>query len=196
MKNEALKAKFFYFTNNKKFAYRSAYGCTYRQLKPAATWVLVSNLYYNSLIADTTFIPSFAQPYYGTLSDLNGLNVFGFSAGGGFSFNLVILKRIFFNGTGLLGFESQCRTYRHFSGETAHRNYLSLSGDARLSLGFNAKHFFMMLTSTNDWTAYNSGQIHITHKFISFAFTLGYRFKFRPPGVYRKFQETKLYMML
>jgi len=196
MTTEAVKFKFLYFTNHDKFSYKSAYSCAYRQLKSCASWVLVSNLYYKNMSTDSSFIPHFIRNSYGSYADWNGLNVIGASAGGGASGNLVIGKRLFLNVTFVMGFESQWRDYSYFSSPSAKRNYLSVSGDFRAALGYNGKKFFMTLSSMNDFSFYNSGQITVKSSFLSGYFSFGYRFKVKTPKIYQKFQETKVYKIL
>ncbi len=196
MSTTAYRLKYLRFSNSDRFSYKSGYAGNYRQLKSCAGWVVVSNLYYQKMHTDSSFIPDQLLSSYGTYADWNGLNVFGLSAGGGGSGNLVIGKRFFFNLTFVMGFESQWRTYGHLSGETGKRNYISISGDARAAFGFNSKNFFLTISSMNDFSFYNSGQVEVKSRFLSGYFTLGYRFKMKNPKIYQKFQETKVYKML
>lgn len=196
MATTTFKVKFLYFTNGNKFSYKSAYAGNYRQLKSCASWVLVSNVYYQTMKADSSFIPQQVLNSYGTFADWNKLNITGISAGGGASGNLVIGKRLFLNVTFALGFESQWRTYGYLSSGDNKRTYISLSGDLRSALGYNGKNFFCTLSSMNDFSFFNSGQVNVTSRFLSGYFTIGYRFKMRTPKLYQKFQETKVYKML
>jgi hypothetical protein len=196
MTSEMFKAKFLYFTNSKKFSYKAAYTCCYRQLRCSASWTLVGNLYHYKVSADTSIIPHFVNSYYGSFSDLNKMQITGISAGGGASVNIVLFKSIFANLTFVMGWESQWRNYHHYSGDEALLNYISLSGDLRSSIGYNGKSFFIMLNSKNDITAFSSGQMDIVNKFVSGAFTLGYRFRIKKPGIFKKLEKTKVHQLL
>lgn len=196
MRVEQLKAKFMFFTNNKKFAYKAGYGFTCRQLRSAFTWVLGGNVYSNKMRTDTSFFSPQVRPWYGTDDSLVQLGVTGLSFGGGASFNLVLWKSLFMNLTFCLYAEPQWRNYTRLGAPVSRLCYLSGSGDARFSIGYNAKNFFVSLNSFNDFVAVNSKNLLISSKFISGSFNFGYRFKVKAPGFYRKFQRTRLYKML
>lgn len=195
MINESAKAKFFYFTNHKKFAYKSAYTCVYRQVKSAASWVLTSNLYYNSLRTDSGFASPLVRKNFDSYADLKGMRMLGVSAGGGFSFNIVLWKALFFNLTGIGNFESQWRKNSWLDGHISNVNYGTMSFDLRGSLGINNKNFFLTLSSLNDVNVYNSGKLLITSTFYSGNFTIGYRFKVKYPSWYKRIQASKIYNM-
>jgi hypothetical protein len=195
MLNESVKAKFMYFTNNKRFSYKAAYVASFRQLKSSFSWVFVGNIFYNKLQADSSFAPRQVQPYYGSYADLTTLNVFGISGGAGGTFTLVLWKKLYVNALLTGSAEPQWRTYGHFTGESANRTYISFAGDFRGSLGWNGKNFYVLASTVNDYSIINSGQLEVTNKFVSGTFTFGYRFKVKTPSFYKKFQETKLYKL-
>lgn len=196
MRNRSMRAKFFYFDNHERFSYRAAYSCTYRQLRSSVTRVYVMNIYQNKLTADTSLIPYFVRGLYGSNAYLNRLGVTGVSAGGGFAMNIVIMRSLFVNVTFALGVESQWRNYGYFEGRSRTVNYLSLSGDGRFSFGFNTRNFFMTLSSLNDFSSANGSGLKLKTKFLSGAFTIGYRFKVKDPPVMEKVRETKWYKMI
>ncbi|MGZ4038825.1 MAG: DUF4421 family protein, partial [Bacteroidia bacterium] len=103
MVNTVFKAKFLYFTNNKKFAFKSGYSSNYRQIKSAATWVFTANMYYNTLNTDSSFFPKQVHSYYDTHAYLRGLDLFAFSVYAGASVNLVAWRALFINATLLVG---------------------------------------------------------------------------------------------
>jgi hypothetical protein len=196
MQVKQYKGKFLYFTNAKKFSYKSSYSDTYRQLRSAFSWVLSGNVYSNQSRADTSFIPYFVRDSFRNDAYLNKLNVNGISAGAGASFNLVIWKRFFGNLTFVLNCEPQWRTYGRYYGPTTRMTSVSASGDARFAIGFNSRNFFLTFNGNADFVYINNSNIQITSKFISGAFNIGYRFKVKTPGFYKKIQETKIYKML
>lgn len=196
LKSEAYKTKFLFFTNANKFSFKSGYSCSQRQLKSAFSFVLTANIYYNRLNSDSSFIPLPVRHYYDDYGQVHGLNVFAFSIYGGGSFNLVLWKAFFLNLTLIIGPEEQWRTY-HYHGE-APKNlfYTSLSGDFRSSIGLNFKKFFVMLTSTSDFSYYNSNVMEYFSKYGAVNFSLGYRFHIKQSKAYSKFQQTRLYKIL
>ncbi len=196
MTTSCAKAKFIYITRPEKFALDAAYACGARQLKTAASWIFVGNLYYDRLSTDTSFVPSPLRKYYYDYSDFNGLNAIGLSVGFGFSANLVTRHHFFANITMAVEPESQWREYHFASGLSVKRNYLSTSGDTRISFGYNAKKFFLFVSLLADYSNYNSGQVLITNKFYSGTTTIGYRFNVKKPEFYKRFEQTKIYSFL
>jgi hypothetical protein len=193
MQNRSVRAKFLYFFNHEELSYKSAYTCTYRQFKSAYSGVMVGNIYQNVLGTDTSFVSPLLRPFYGHNAYLNHIGTFGISYGGGFSGNLVLWKSVFVNLTFVLGVESQWRTYGYLDGPRKTFNYISISGDARASIGINTRDFFMTVSSLNDFYSTDGFGLKSTTKFLSGAFTIGYRFPIEDPGIVKKFRKTKLY---
>jgi hypothetical protein len=196
MINQAFRAKFFYFTNHRKFAYKAAYTCTYRQLKTAASFVLAANLYSNNLYSGTSFFHPDVMSFYGTYAALKGQRVIGLSNSAGVALNLVMFKRIFLNMTLIGGLESQWRRYSYRDRIDEKGNYIGLSGDFRFSFGYNGRNFFLFFNSMSDIASYGNRQLDIVNKFYSYAFNMGYRFKVKTPKFYQEFQATRIYKMI
>jgi hypothetical protein len=200
MVSTSYKMKFLYFTNNKRFSFKSGYSCSYRQLKSSFSWVITANGYYNTLsTTDTSFFPRQVRPFYDTHGNLNTLNVAAFSVYGGASFNLVLWRALFFNVTVLVGPEEQWRTYKYHN-DTLNYNrtvfYNAISGDLRGSMGLNFKRWYVSLTGVTDFSYYKSGEMMFVSKYFSGAFSLGYRFRVKAPKIYQRFQQTKLYQLM
>ncbi len=197
MSSTLTKIKFLYFTNYKKYSFRSGYACNYRQLKSAASWVLSGNFYTNNQISDSAFIPRIGRPYYRHFSDLNSIQVTGFSGNAGFTFNLVLWKAWFINLLLTIGPEQQWRKYGLVNqGRGKTLSYLSVSGDFRLSMGLNMKKFYMLFSSSTDYTSYNNYIVQYNSFFTSNNFTIGWRFKAKTPEFYKKFQQSAFYKKL
>ena len=199
MVSTSYKMKFLYFTNNKRFSFKSGYSCSYRQLKSSFSWVITANGYYNTLNSDSSFIPRQVQRFYDTHANIKGLDVAAFSVYGGASFNLVMWRALFFNVTFLVGPEEQWRTYKYHN-DTLNYNrtifYNAISGDLRGSMGLNFKRWYVSLTGVTDFSYYKSGEMFFLSKYFSGAFSLGYRFKVKAPKIYQRFQQTKLYSLM
>lgn len=117
MQSSTLRSKFIIFSNYNRFAYKSAYGNMYRQLKSAATLLVAGNIYHQKLTSDTAFVPFYLREFYGDIAHINKVNTTGISTCAGFAFNLVIFKRIFFNMTLAFGPDFQWRTANTFDGK-------------------------------------------------------------------------------
>lgn len=193
-----IKSKMIYAISHKRFSLSGAYANVKRQVKSAGSVLLVYNFYGLSMRCHSSIIPPPLQKYYGPVWDgLNRMNIYAFSAGVGLTRTFVIFKKFYINFFGSLGLERQ---YRHFYTypENAHFSYWKtwFAGDWRTSLGYNGKRFFIRATSIYDLNNYESKDLRFEMKFIMGSFDFGYRFNFKPPKPYRKFQETKAYKML
>jgi len=197
MQSSTIRSKFLIFSNYKRFAYKSAYGNMYRQLKSAATLLLAGNLYAQKLTSDTSaFIPSYLREYYGDIAHLNNVNTKGLSTCAGFAFNLVIFKRIFFNMTIALGPDFQWRTTKTFDGKQTQSMYTTFSADSRFALGFNNRNVFITFYSANDINELKSNFWEIKQKYFSGGVNIGYRFRVKEYKAIKNMKGQKLYKLI
>ncbi len=196
MSNLVAKGKFFYFTNNKKFSYRSAYSGVYRQLKSAFSPIISGNIYFNRLSSDTNFISPYAAPYWDYFNRVYSIHNIGISAGGGITGTLVLWRAIFVNLMFTLNTETQFRKYFEKDKKAYNLIYQSWSGDLRASIGVNAKNFYISLNSMNDFYLMHTKKTKINSNFISVNFVLGYRFKIKEPKFMSKIRNNRFYKML
>lgn len=191
--NTYFRSKFLYFTNHKRYAFRSNYVCNYRQLKSGATWIFSANISYNYLRNDSSFFPAAARPYYGDYANMNGLKVFATSLNAGGAASLVLWRAFFVHVMFIAGPEQQWRTYSYTDAPSRNLSYFSLSGDVRGSIGLNFKRCYFMSFTRNDFAIYNSSFVKLTNKSIGGGFILGWRFNSKVPDFYKKFQASKIY---
>jgi hypothetical protein len=196
LKSTLHKIKFMYFSNHKRFAFKSCYSSSYRQIKSSFTWIITANAYYNTLRSDSSIIPMPIRKSYGDQGGLKGLNVFAFSVYGGASLNLVVWKHLLINTTLMLGPEDQFRTYRYDSLKTRDLNYIHFSSDVRAAIGLNYRKFYTFVSFTGDVTPYTSRQMELKSTYYSVNFTMGFRVHTGYPKFYQKLQKTKLYQLL
>lgn len=187
------RTKFIYFLNNKKFSYPAAYSFNMRQYKTAFTWAIISNIYYNNMSTDSSFIPLQARKYYNEYGNMDKLTTTGISLGGGASATIVVFKRVFFNALFLLGPESQWREYGYTNRASQSLNYIVFTGDLRFALGFNSQNFYIAATSSNDLVNYDNSTIKIRNQFASVLLHIGYRFKVKEPKFMPVVRENKIY---
>lgn len=192
------KSKFIYQFSKHKFSLTSAYANTARQLKSAFSWTLTGSVYGTKLSADSMILPRPMWAVYDSSrwKDWNSLFVLGINGGGGFSFNLVLKKRWFFNMflNGMLEFQNQKYETMSGTGNITLSN-LSLAFDTRATIGYNAPRFFIRLSGKVDRNIYGilKEKFGIEQRYKYVEFTFGWRFKMRTPGFYQKFKDTKLY---
>jgi hypothetical protein len=196
MQSSTLRSKLIVFSNYKRFAYKSAYGNMYRQLKSAATVLVAANVYHQKLTADTAFVPFYLREFYGDVAHLNRVNTTGLSTCAGFAFNLVIFKRIFFNITLAFGPDFQWRTSNTFDGKNSKSMYTTFSADSRFAIGFNNRNVFITFYSANDINELKSNFWEIKQKYFSGGVNIGYRFKMKEYKPIKKMKEQKIYQMM
>jgi hypothetical protein len=194
--NLLFRSKFLYFSNHKRYAFRSNYVCNYRQLKTGGTWIFSGSSSFNYLHNDSSFFPARARAFYPGHENLNGIRVFGLSTNAGGAFTLVLWRALFFHIMFIVGPEQQWRTYEYLDRPTKNVSYVSISGDIRGSFGLNFKRAYVLWTSSNDFVLYNSSFAWLQNKSVGGSFMFGWRFNSKTPKFYKKFQNTRLYSHL
>jgi len=199
MNNLVLKTKFFYFFNKKRrFSYNAAYYNTYRQLKSAGSFFVYSDAFYNSITDPEGFFSPQVDSFYSDYKRFNFLEAYGLTLGGGYTFNLVVWKSLYFNGTmGLAGqfYQQNTKTADEKISREVFKAGLT-GADVRWVLGYNGKNFFIRGSFNVDITVYKLSEIRMTAQLISGTFALGYRFKFKERNWVKKMKENKFYKML
>lgn len=195
MVNTIFMQRFMYFTNYKRYSFKSGFGCNYRQLKSAATFILGGSFSVFDLQNDSAILPMRARASYGEYGNLDGFSSVNFGLNGGIAVTLVAFKALFIAGHFTLGNESQWRNY--YIGNVNHKlTYLYWSGTGRFSCGINMKRFYMIYSLTNDYNLYNQKKRSLSSNSLTNNFSLGWRFHCKTPKLYKKFMGTKLYGLL
>lgn len=170
------KMKGIFFSNYRKFAYRSVYSCGYRQLKSSATWIYTPSLYREKISSSKGIIPDSIRSYYGGQRDLEEIRITGASFGIGGSGTLVLKKKFFINLTFVPSIELQRRRYTYLDKGDNKATYLSLNADVRSSIGYNAEKFFIYFLNTSDLHVFQGFGITIQPSFTTNSIVFGYRF--------------------
>lgn len=193
----SLRLKTMYIFNKKRFSYNSAYYNTYRQVKPAGSWLLVSNLYNYRFASDSALLTPLSRPFYGQWGNLNGFNITGLSVGPGASYNLVLFKVLYLNLTLTSGLDMMRMSLAaDRDGRTATIWKTGYAGDFRSALGFNSRNFFMSLTYRQDYNSYRTNGFRVEPRFHSIDFNMGYRFPFKERSWVKKLKQNKWYQLL
>ena len=196
MQNRDIKAKFFWFTNHKKFSYKAAYNGVHRQLKSAISPVFTANIHHQSLSTDTSFITPLAWSFWPIERNVHKINFTSLSAGGGIAGTLVIFKRVYANLVFTLNVENQFRTYHQRQKPVEHLTYMSLSGDFRASIGYNGNRFYLIGYSMNDFFFITRNDNVIVSKLLSGGVALGYRFNVKERPFMKKVKSSKIYNLI
>jgi hypothetical protein len=196
MTNFLFRSKFLFFTNHRRYSFRSNYVCNYRQLKTGGSWILSVNTNYNYMHNDSSFFPLAVRNAYMDYGQMNGLRSFGFSTNAGGAFTLVIWRAFFVHVMFIVGPENQWRTYDFTNKSSRSLSYLSISGDVRGSFGLNFRRAYILWTSQNDFVFYNNAAMQLQNKSLGGSFMFGWRLTSHTPAFYEKFQKSKLYLAI
>lgn len=195
MVNTIFMQRFMYFTNYKRYSYKSGFGCNYRQLRSAATFIVGGSFSVFDLQNDSAFLPVRARASYGEYGNMDGFSSVNLGVNGGIALSLVVLKALFISGHFTVGPESQWRNY--YLGPVNHKlNYLYWSGTGRFSCGINMKRVYVIYSLTNDYNIYNQKKRTLSSNSLTNNFSFGWRFQCKTPKLYKKFMETKVYALL
>jgi hypothetical protein len=193
MVNRTFMQRFMYFTNYKKYSYKSGFGCNYRQLKSAASFILGGNFSIFDMQNDSAILPMKARAIYGDYGNMSGFTSVNLGVTGGLAATIVLWKALFVAGHFTVGPESQWRNY-YLPNENRKLNYIQWSGTARGSIGINMKKFYLLASVTDDYNLYNQRKARVfSSNSLTNNFTFGWRFHCSTPKVYLKFMQSKLY---
>lgn len=196
MKISTYRLKGMYFFNNKKYSFGAAYLANQRQLKSAASFLVTSNIHHERIGTEATLIPQPLAAYYGGDAMLKNIKWWGNNIGIGATGNLVFLKRWFLHGTVTIGTETQWRQYLYTSGYNKNICKISLAGDFKAGIGYNANNFFASFSSSIDYHTINTSNLTMVESLTTGYIIIGYRFGVKEPRLYKKFRTTKLYQKL
>ncbi len=196
MVSSLFMTRFMHFTNYKKFAYKSGFGCNYRQLKSAFSLILGGSFSVFSLRNDSSIFPLKARYLYDDYGSMKGMQSMNVSANFGVAGTIVIWKAWFVNAYYTFGPELQFRDYDMQTHHTE-KTFIGGSGTGRASIGLNLKRFYFIGSYTNDRNTYDIKKT-LHHKTMShnIAGTFGFRIHSSTPKFYQKFQQSKLYGLL
>lgn len=194
----SFKINSIYFLNNKKFAYRSLSGITYRQLQSKGSWLIIANVYYTRMHSDSMLYPSSVELAYDSVIKLNAFTIYGGNTGVGYGHIFAIgKKKRFFIGftlAGMLGIQHK----QVFFKDSISNNETKIAGgfDARFSIGWTTDKFFIVAFAYADRVSMKYEKLSFTPYTVPINFTLGWRFNIKPPKFYQAFMNTKLYQWL
>lgn len=200
LRTREFRLKGIYFRNKKnKFSYASAYANTQRQLKSAGTWIWVSNIYRSQFASPTGIINTMiADSLYSHFYDISKINMTGISISPGFSYNLVLFKRLFANLTLDWGIGLQIRTIsqQFTSAPFTDFKISATNAGARGSMGYNGDRFFIFIFFIGDYTIVEIDKIRFEQRLAAGGLKLGYRFKFKENKITKAIKNNKFYKML
>lgn len=196
MVSSLFMTRFMHFRNYENFSYKAGFGCNYRQLKSAASFISGGSFSVFNMRNDSALIPLKARYLYKDYGNMKGMSSVNLSYNAGIAATIVIFKAWFAAGYFTLGPEQQWRNY-NLGGSHRHISYIGWSGTGRLSLGLNMKRFYFIASFASDYNVYNSRKI-MEYKTVCYTAntTFGWRFHYETPKFYQKFMKSKVYTYL
>jgi hypothetical protein len=173
---EYIRVKGTYQPNVRKYSYPAAFFFTERQLKSAIAFLMMGNVNYVHLNADSSFFTPPVQNLYKRLKSIDNLSVYGIGFSPGTGFNLV-WKKLFFAGYIFLGAELQYQKY-YLPEFNTWESKLRVAPveESKFSLGINGNRAFFALTVRNDINNLNLINFKSQTKYTLVTFDFGYRF--------------------
>jgi hypothetical protein len=193
LSNSIFMNRLLFFTNHKRFSFKSGFGCNYRQLKSSATWVLGASFNVFRLRNDSSFFPIQNRNYYNDFAQLNHFRSINLGAIIGAAGTLVLFKAWFITGHLTIGPEQQWRLY-NLPENNQRISYISFSGTTRISLGLNLKRFYFLISNSLEYSNYDTkSSMNFFSSTNTQNLSLGWRFHIETPKFYEKFMKTKIY---
>lgn len=168
-----------FYSFNKKFSYRSAIAQQERQRISSGSFVLLGNVNYRSMVADSSVIPQSidTENNFGQLNGLTDLRFTTFNIRPGYGHNFVFKKGLFFVspsafiGAGVGSFE--------YRGNKGVQQGLIVDFDvhSKLSIGFNHTLWFgnIFMMTDHSLNVFDSNLVSL--QTVSFGINIGYRLR-------------------
>jgi len=164
-----------YIFSSDKFSFPSIFNQTEAQLKSGGSWLLSGQANSSKISHPTSIIPELDSNKTFGLANLKSVNVSSLNVLPGYSYNIIIKKKIYLNLSLAVGLGYQIRSYS--TDESYKDNSINLANTWRIGAGYNGRRFFTGIsafTQNNNITIQNL-QISSSTGFVRFF--LGYRFR-------------------
>jgi hypothetical protein len=195
LKSSLFMTRAMFFTNHRRFSFKSGFGCNYRQLRSAATWIVGASFNVYTLTNDSSIFPQKARFLFNDYANLKGFQSTNVGVNAGAAATIVILKAWFVSGYFTVGPEQQWRRY-DLGNSSRNISYVSWSGIVRFSFGLNLRRCYIIGSYSNDYDLFSSPKImDFRSNSITGNFIFGWRFNTGTPKFYKKFQQTKIYKL-
>ncbi|HQA76179.1 MAG TPA: DUF4421 family protein [Salinivirgaceae bacterium] len=167
-----------YIVNNDKFSYQAVFNFNEKQKKSVGSLILGTFVFYNTLNADTTFIPHFAMKYFQDISQLSNMGAISFGATVGYAYTFVIKKYFCVNISLIPGYGVFNNSARYDNGAPIEKGLKSaFFFQSRVSLLYQKNDFYVCFSGVT------GTQTSISKSPYSFSFghgqtelSVGYRF--------------------
>lgn len=192
-----LKFKTMYYTHHRNLAMKAHQGNNFRQLRSAVSPVFTIGFFRTRIKSSDGLTNDETRPYFGSEATLNSLRTAGVTFGAGIAGTLVFYKRFYAGGVGLIYLEPQWRRYRYFEKTDVNTFKTPLSGEIRLTTGYNAEKFYSGFWVQTAFDNLNGNHLNMATNLSSAGFSIAFRLKINhEPGLVGKLKSNKYYKML
>ncbi len=163
---------FMYFTNYKKFSFKSTFSQTEFQKKSAGTWAFGVNFHYLSVYGDSSLINQSYKPYFDSLTYYKSIYTRNLGIIGGY-FHTFTLHKWFTTLSLLVGFNGKKELFT-LEDDIVQRDTINLSSkiELRLGLGYNSNRVYFGINFVGDSFGFSKTR----QEYGTIRLYLGYRF--------------------
>jgi hypothetical protein len=165
-----------YAFNKNRFSLRSSYNFSERQLKSSGSFLLTGTLNFFDLKADSAVYGSFYEAIFGANANFTEIGSTTFSVSPGYSYNLVLAKRLFINASLSIGPAQHWISYQTANGRISNQTLNSFV-DLRLGIGYNSERFFAGTSYVQQSRNVKFEDIQFSSASSTYKLLIGYRFK-------------------
>lgn len=169
---QSLGASIMYFTNHRRFSFKSTFSQNEFQKKSAGAWAFGLSFHYLSLSSDSGIIPKPLKMYIDSTSYYKSISSFNAGVIGGY-FHTFTLRKWYTTIATLIGFEGKYGENVLEDGIVKQdTNYFSSRFQIRFGTGFNFNRFYYGMSVIGDGYLYNNS----FQQYGVVRFYIGYRF--------------------
>jgi hypothetical protein len=165
----------YYVFRPERYSFPSVFNHTEAQLKSGGSWLLSGSIFQTRIQDPVSIIMKVDSNNLTGLDNLDYVQVSSINALPGYSYNIIIKRKIYLNFSLALGFGYQSRSY---AAEAAYRdNSIYMTNTWRAGLGYNGRRFFAGVSGYTAQTGIKIQNLEITNQSGFIRFFLGYRFR-------------------
>jgi hypothetical protein len=172
LEQRSIGGSIMYFTNYRKYSFKSTFSQTEFQKKSAGTWAFGLSFHYLTLDSKTGLVHDSVKKYIDSTAYYKSITAINAGVIGGY-FHTFTLKRWYTTISMLIGIDGKSGSYTLEDDIVKQdTNYVSLRTQIRLGTGYNSKHFYFGMNIIGDGYLYNNSH----QQYGTFRFYIGYRF--------------------
>ena len=168
---------------NKTFSFKAAFAESERQIKSAGSPLCAFGVSYTRMRGDSLIVPSILSDDFAMINAFRTSSSYSLHTGVGYAYTFVFLKSCFFTLAAVPQANFQLVSFNHGLGQIDTKGRIDLLGQARASLGINAKRFYFGLSMIYNLIPNGKlGNIEYNYKYGILRASIIHRFAFKNKG--------------